>query len=116
MTATTIIDVRVLDTYSGAKFVKDLEDKGHTLVFAVENPHDSTAEDLRSNGIVITNTGKLKSRQFWEAVFDFVEKNNTVTATAGHYNHWALQSVSEERGVPYQFVLNTDTENMFWMH
>lgn len=116
MTATTIIDVRVLDTYSGAKFVKDLEDKGHTLVFAVENPNDKTADDLRGIGIVITNTGKLHSRAFWEAVFDFVEKNNTVAATAGHYNHWALQSVSEERSVPYQFVLNTDSQNMFWLN
>lgn len=115
MTATAIIDVRILDTFEGAKHVKQLEDSGLELVFAVENPNDKTADELRGHGIVITNVGKLPSRQFWENVFEFVTANNTVIGTAGHWDHWGLQLVSEQEKVPYQFVYNKDSGRMNYL-
>lgn len=115
MTATTIIDVRILDTFEGARHVKQLEDSGLELVFAVENPDDKTADELRGHGIVIQSSRKQSSRDFWNSVFDFVTVNNTVVGVASHWDHWALQLVSEERNIPYRFVFNKDSSRMNYL-
>lgn len=115
MTATAIIDVRILDTFEGAAHVKQLEDGGLDLVFAVEGRDDPTADELRGHGIVVQNAGGLKSREFWESVFEFVGANNKIIGTAGHYDHWGLQSVSELNKVPFRFVYNPAGPSMTYL-
>ena len=128
--ATIIVDVRILDSFAGAKFIRELEDTSDiSFVYAVQDPNDRTAQALADTNLerrgrsektpaisVITNTGKLNPQEFWEAVFDFVDNGrNNVSAVAGHYNHWQLLNEANKHRVPFKFVYNVDNQRMVYL-
>ena len=109
MTAVAIIDVRVLDSERGAAFVKGLEDSRNVhLIFAVEDPDDSTADTLGAlDGAptVVKNTGRLGRGEFWAAVFEFLDNGrNEIVSMVSHYDHWQSVNSATNRGVPFKFV------------
>lgn len=117
MAGVAIIDVRILDTFEGAEFVRHLEGNPKvSLVFAVENPSDKTADTLETHGAVISNAGKLNARDFWRGVFEFVDNNhNQVVAIGAHYRYWQLVNEANNNAVPFQFVYNVDNQRMVWL-
>lgn len=123
-----VVDVRILDTFEGAKFVKDLEDTGNvSFLFVLEKPAKTSGknsnsethqdgDELLANGAVIRNTGNLNSADFWESVFEFVDNGLTeIVAVAAHYNHWQLINQADKHRVPFKYVYNVDNKRMVWL-
>lgn len=112
-----VIDVKILDTFEGAQFIRDLEQTENiNFVYAVFNPNDKCAETLDTHGAVVRNTGNLNSRDFWEAVFEFVDNGlNEIVAVGAHYNQWGLLNQAAKHRVPFKFVYNVDNKRMQWL-
>ena len=114
-----IIDVRILDTFEGAEFVRDLEPKMN-LIFAVEDPRAETPETMQAlestNATVVSNTGSLNSQDFVSAVFEFVDNgHNEIVAVGAHYQHWQLVNQANKNSVPFGFVYNPSNKRMVWL-
>lgn len=114
-----IIDVRILDTFEGASFVRDLEPKMN-LIFAVEDPRSETRETMEAlestNATVVSNTGKLSGQDFFSAVFEFVDNgHNEIVAVGAHYQHWQLVNQANKNSVPFQFIYNPANKRMVWL-
>lgn len=114
MTGVVIIDATVLDTVTGAEYVKTLEENPRLrLVFGIQDPQDRTGAALETSGAVITNTGGLTTQKFWESVFDIVDTahNTVLAAVPGSRNCW-FEELAGFRQVPFVVRLNESSNEM----
>ena len=117
-----IVDTRVLDAVQGAEMLKELEDKNISFIFVSENnPYQPSIDDALSDhpnsALIKKNSRTQTSKEFWQAVFEYVTKQTTteLVSVIGHWNHWQSINEGNKHRVPFMFVYNPDVPRMVWL-
>lgn len=116
-----LVDIRVLDTVAGAKYVEDHLQGKLSIIFCDSDP-DPTLEDdyLLEHGTVVRNnahrnpsvTKSEREAGFWRSVYKSLSTDTQVVVSLNHYSHWQGVTEANARRVPIKLIVGEHTRKV----